>query len=240
MTSMHPALRRVLRKAKYAVGDQPALMPLFLRLTPEGTRRAITDSTDIVIEGFPRSGNTFAVFALRTANPQLSIASHIHHHGPIKIALKRSLPLLVVVREPVACLSSYLIAGPHGRPRDVLEEYCGYHKALLETDDAALIATFDQVTNNYARVVQRLNNRFGLTLDPYKNTAENDAEVFAAIKDDHASIHRSRKATEVAPVPHAERAELNEQHRAALTAPDLADLLRSAETLYAQLVRRSG
>lgn len=239
VTSVPPALRRLLRRAKYAVGDQPALMPLFLRLTPEGTRRAITDKTDIVIEGFPRSGNTFAVFALRDANPQLSVASHIHHHGPIRIAAKRNLPLLVVIREPVECLSSYLIAGPHGQPQGVLEEYCSYHWALRETGSAAVIATFDQVTTGYAEVIERLRARFKIDLVPYTNSPEADARVFDGIKDDHARIHQRRKAAEVAPVPHAERREIKERHAAALRDPSLSPLLAKAESIYLELASQS-
>ena len=108
--------RRVLRRGKYLVGHDPAFLPILLRATPMGTEKRITRDTDIVVEGFPRSGNTFAVFALRDASDgRLSVASHVHHPSQVKLAVRKGLPTLLVIREPVACLASYLIAGPHGR-----------------------------------------------------------------------------------------------------------------------------
>ena len=50
--------RRVMRIGKYAAGHNAVTLPLLLRATPEGTARAITDETALVVEGFPRSGNT--------------------------------------------------------------------------------------------------------------------------------------------------------------------------------------
>ncbi len=239
MTSAGQAGRRLLRRAKYFVGDQPALMPLYLRLTPEGTSRAITAETDLVIEGFPRSGNTFAVFALRAANPGISIASHIHHFAPIKTARKQRLPLLIAIREPLGCLSSYLVAGSHARPSDVLHEYLSYYSALVSIDDGVVFATFDQIVGSYGTAIGRLNARFDTQFNGYDNDAESDTEVISTIKTYHASVHRHRRPTEAAPVPQPGRDEIKAQYRLQLQSPDLGELLQRAHDLYNEVAKRA-
>ena len=52
-------------RTKNFFGHEPIFLPILLRLTPLGTSRQITPATDLVIEGFPRSGNTFTTFGSR-------------------------------------------------------------------------------------------------------------------------------------------------------------------------------
>src|SRR5436853_2842515 len=64
------SVRRNLRRARELLGDDPVFLPLVLRATPTGTVRRLTDATQLVIEGMPRSGNTFAFFAIMHAEHQ--------------------------------------------------------------------------------------------------------------------------------------------------------------------------
>ena len=71
-------VRRLLRHGKYMIGHDPIFLPILLRLTPMGISKEITDHTDIVVEGFPRSGNTFTVFGApkRRGQPAAHRQSH--------------------------------------------------------------------------------------------------------------------------------------------------------------------
>src|SRR5438270_96173 len=60
-TRLRYQTRLSLRRCRELVGDNPVFLPLVLACTPEGRSRAITaGKTDVVVEGFPRCGNTFA------------------------------------------------------------------------------------------------------------------------------------------------------------------------------------
>src|SRR5690242_9057843 len=50
--AVRQACRRALRQGKYLIGDNPVFLPVLLRATPEGTSRAITPRTQLVVEGF--------------------------------------------------------------------------------------------------------------------------------------------------------------------------------------------
>lgn len=242
-TNARHLARRLLRRGKYYTGDRPWLLPINIRLTPEGSSRAITNETDLIIEGFPRSGNTFAVFAFRQAQgPDVSVASHIHHLAPLKIGITRGIPVLAVVRSPMDCLASYLIAGPHARPKGVLKEYIHHHRGVLALADRLVVATFEQVTTNLSGVITRINTRYDTAFAPFEHSTENEEEVFAAIAQYHGAVHREKEAARVVPTPTEDRKAEAALWRAQLMAPELSDLRQLANTLYEQLdaVAQSG
>jgi hypothetical protein len=233
-------IRRGLRRAKYFAGDRPRLLPLNLRFTPEGTDRAIGDETEIVIEGFPRSGNTFAVFAFVDAQEgDVRVASHIHHLAPLRIAISRGLPLLVVCREPVDCLSSYLVAGPHARPGGVLREYIHHHSGVWDLRSGMVLATFDQVTNDLGSVIDRVNARFGTDFARFEHDPEAVERVFRRIDAYHASVHRGKEARRIVPTPREGRHDEAERYARALTDPTLSKKLAEANELYSRLAAES-
>jgi hypothetical protein len=236
VNALRDAVRRQLRLAKYVVGHDRRLLPVLVRLTPEGASKQITGTTDLVVEGFPRSGNTFTVFALRHVyGDDLSIASHVHHPGQIKEAVHRGLPCLLVVRPPVDTLASYLIAGPHGRPRQVLKEYRYYHRDVARLLDHVVVATFDQITNDLPGVVARVAQRWSLPLVPFTLSDADVDAVFERISEEHRRHHPRGQVEMAAGRPSTQRGDLNAQHRRALVQPELASLLRECEAIYATL-----
>ncbi|MEW6059376.1 MAG: hypothetical protein AB1551_04425, partial [Actinomycetota bacterium] len=67
----------------------------------QGHGEPLGPSTDLVIEGYPRSANTLAVSAISAAQPgPIRIAHHLHAPGHVIAAIRRGVPVLVLVREP--------------------------------------------------------------------------------------------------------------------------------------------
>jgi hypothetical protein len=66
----------------------------------------ITRHTDLFIDGYPRSANTYLLECLKTAAPAVSVASHLHSPQMVKLALRRHLPTVVLFREPAAAAAS--------------------------------------------------------------------------------------------------------------------------------------
>jgi hypothetical protein len=231
--ALRQATRRVLRRGKYWVGDRPALLPLLLRATPEGVTKAITDDTVLVIEGFPRSGNTFALFAFRNAQgPGVNSVGHVHHPAQVIAAARLGLPTLLVIRPPVPCLASYLVTAPHGRPAGVLREYIHYHTALLPYRGAVVVGEFEQVTTSFSKVIEALNLRFGTSFAPFDESVTNVEAVFGDIERHHAAMHPRKAVERVVPRPSSERKLENAHYAALLEAPELAELRARAEDLY--------
>jgi hypothetical protein len=203
-----------------------------LGLTPEGFARRITSRTEVVVEGFPRSGNTFAAWALRLSQPRdVVIASHVHVPAQVKLAVRRHLPVLVVVRPPIDAVSSLIVAAPHVRAAAGLREYAHHHRELYPIRDALLVATFDEVTTDFGQVTRRLNQRFGTTFEPFLSTPEREAAVFAAIEQHHAGPGGG-SAPHIIPRPTPERSEDLLRARADLESPRLAGWLARANAAF--------
>ncbi len=233
--------RRLLRRFKYMLGYSPLTLPVYLRLSPlllgisdtskVGKGSRITSSTNLVVEGFPRSANTFCAEVFRyLASEQLKIVSHVHHVAQVKQAVRLGIPTIVMVREPAGCLSSYLVAAPHASVRGVLREYVAYHNGLRRVLRSCLVVDFEELTSDPDSVVERANAKFGFHLPPLSSVGSAD-EIFRIIESDHRSRYRGREETTL-PRPDEARRELDWVYRERLTSPSNADLLTKAVEAY--------
>ena len=108
MTSLLRRVEAILRhRAKHWLGRRPRLYHWTYRLRDGFVERLVTDATDLCVEGFPRSANSFAVGAVEQAqDAPLSIAHHNHVPAPILNAVRRDLPTVVLIRDPVDAVIS--------------------------------------------------------------------------------------------------------------------------------------
>jgi hypothetical protein len=230
--------RRVLRRIREVIGDDPVYLPIVLRATPTGTVRQITDATQIVIEGYPRSGNTFAFFALKHAEAlkgrDVEIASHVHTPSQVKLAVHLRYPTLLVIRTPLDAVVSLLIAAPHVRFPSAIHEWIHHHEELLPYRDDLVTGSFPEVTKDFGAVTQRVNERFATDFACFDPTPEDTEAVFAAIERNHQVLHGGTE--NVVPRPSelrgAEKAWLLEQ----LAQPRYAGMLEHARGVYDEFV----
>ena len=93
------------------VGRYPALALPAARNRRHGT--LLQDDTEILIEGYPRSGNSFAVAALARAQARpVRIAHHAHVPGHVIAAARAGVPALVVIREPAEAVVEFVLVKP--------------------------------------------------------------------------------------------------------------------------------
>jgi hypothetical protein len=231
--------RRVLRTCRELLGDDPVFLPIVYRCTPLGTSRRLTDRTELVIEGFPRSGNTFAFFgvthAAMQAGREINISSHTHTPSQVRAAVAQRFPTLVVIRRPIDAVISLLIAAPHVRPASLIHEYIHHHQLLLPLQDRFVIGTFDQVTTDLGAVTARVNERFGTSFARYEPTDENNDAVFAAIEENHRILHGGTE--NVVPRPSAARRAEREWLLDQLAAPRYEGLLADADEVFAEYAK---
>jgi hypothetical protein len=178
-------------------------------------------TTRLVIDGFPSSGNSFSIAALRAAaggRDQLPpIAHHLHCPGQVVAAAHRQIPILLIVRDPRASVVSVLSRWPHLQARDVLTAYLGYHDRVQPVAPSMVIATFPQVTGDFGAVTERLNRRFGTDLPVFDHSDTNARVVY---NPDEAG--------------RAARRAVADARRSEIEAPAMAGLLTEAEEMYAR------
>jgi hypothetical protein len=144
----------------------------------------VQSGTELVIEGYPRSANTFAAFAFQLSQPRtVRLAHHLHAPAQIAAAADRGVPVLVPVRRPRDCAISIAIRSPHVSLAQALDAYRRFHEAVLAYRDSCHVARFEDITSDFGRVVEGLNGRFGTAFTPFVHTQENVERVYAMIEE---------------------------------------------------------
>ena len=227
--------RRALRRARMALGDHPAFLPVVLALTPQRMSRAITARTELVVEGFPRCGNTFLVAAIELAEGRdVAISSHVHVPAQVKLAVRRGLPTIVVIRDPLDAVASLMVAAPHIRPRSGLEEFAHHYNELLAYRDRVVVATFEEITRDTGAVIDAVNQRFRTSFAHFDHTPDNVAAAFAAVDARFELVHGHR--TRALPRPSTSRGAASGAAREQLTRPAVAAALERARAVYKDFI----
>lgn len=216
---------------KLLVARRPSLYFGLLGRSARLRQLGVQRGTDLVIEGFPRSGNTFAVVAFESAQPApLSVAHHLHVPAQVLRAAAWQRPVLLLARQPADAVVSWLQRNPRLDAAASLREWIWFYEAVRPVLNECVVATFDQVTGDFGAVTRRVNARFGTAFAAFQHTPENVAAVFATI--DRGAAAAGRTAAQVAR-PKAERADRQQAVRGRLEAPSCRGLLARADELYA-------
>ncbi len=152
------------------VHDWSSVAPIFLPTVrfrpalrdPEDPCLWVRRTTEIVIEGYPRSGNTFAVVAFRHAQGrEIEIAHHLHAAAQIKRAARIDVPAIVLVREPSEAILSLVVRDPQVSMRWALRSYIRFYSAVIPYLGNMVVAPFDTVTSDFAGIIRMVNTRYG-------------------------------------------------------------------------------
>jgi hypothetical protein len=185
MAADRPSARQYLAGQRWALRSRWARHPSYLTYS---TRRhplaVVQPETELVIEAYPRSANTFSAFAFQTSQPHpVRLAHHLHAPAQIAAAARRGVPILVPVRHPRDCAVSIAIRSPYVSLAHALGAYRRFHEAILPYRDACQVARFEDVTSDFGQVIDAVNARFGTEFTPFHHTPENVAVVYALIEE---------------------------------------------------------
>lgn len=165
-------------------------------------RKIVAADTDIVIEGYPRSANSFAVKAFKFANgDKYKIATHQHAYPQIVEGVKLNIPTIVLIRNPYDAVISYsaLRAQSNGlstfektqNMEWLLRDYVNFYKNLLPYKNQFVIAPFTKVLKDYGSIIEEVNKKYGTNFIPFEHSQDNVDKVFSSAKE-HLSPSQQR------------------------------------------------
>jgi len=169
------AARRALVRAVYEVGTLVAPCPsVALRIARwRGHGVPIGEDTDLVIEGYPRSANSFTVAAFEAAQTEpVRVAHHTHAPANVIVAVRRGIPALVLIRGPEDAVVEFVLLKPELTVRQALRGWVRFYEPLLPFRERFVAATTDEVLTELAAVIARVNDRFGTSFIPFEPTEE--------------------------------------------------------------------
>jgi FkbM family methyltransferase len=165
------------------VVDRPLLSRAYYFLDPEMRDLRLTPRTELLIDGYMRSANTYAVFAFRHANgPTVRLAHHLHRPLVFRRAVALGVPALLTVRPPADVMASMVQFEPESSITGVLDSYRAFYDDLEPVLADLVVADFADVVADFGAVVRRINERFGTSFVPYAKTKDNDHAVFTEVE----------------------------------------------------------
>jgi hypothetical protein len=153
------------------------------------------------------------------------------------LAVRWNVPALLLIREPVAAVSSATVFLEHDDPRPLLKFYNIFHEALVPYRERLVVSDFDRTVGDFGSVIAEINQRYGRSYALFHNTPAEIERVEALIREEHVGNMAGNLATLPLPSDHKER--LKSQISERLASAECASLLDEARKYYELFVKYS-
>jgi hypothetical protein len=202
-----------------------------------GTGNVMARDFEILIDGFPRTSNSFAVAAFSSAQTRpVRVLSHRHTPAFVIAAVAAGKPVCLLIREPRATAVSWSIHSGWDLRRS-LESYIDYYESVAPYRAGFCLADFQEVTARFSAVIERINRMFGTDFATKRQTQDYTEACLArteAVKgwaDTSTAEHVVRRSSR----PHPAREPLKQELQQKLSCPAYSQLLDRGMRIYMEL-----
>lgn len=214
------------------VGLYPGLyFRLFARNYPFNQMK-VTAETQICIEGFPRSANSYAVVAFKLGNPAVKVGHHLHVAGQIIKACSLHIPTLMLIREPVQAVTSFLVFQNSINVDLYLKSYLDFYRPLYKLLDQIIVVDFSTITGDLNSVIHALNIKFGESYHEIDRLSERRREIEEKLEDINNRFFAGQVNKSLYPSNLRERLKKNAVHLV-----NASPLLPAAQKIYQQILQ---
>ncbi len=191
---MTKSIVRWLRNRRFRLRQFTARYPWMFfslyQLSPHNRKLMVTKKTKITIEGYPRSANTYAVYAFKHVNELQwhEVGHHLHVQAQVLRSIKYKIPVILLIRHPLGAVRSLVVRHDFIPVSEALEDYIRFYKDLYHLREGFVVANFEDVIDRFGEVTQRLNNHFSSSFNIFPDQDDQaKAAVFSEI--DRRNIH---------------------------------------------------
>ncbi|UOM34190.1 hypothetical protein [Acuticoccus sp. I52.16.1] len=198
-----------------------------------------TPDTELLVEGYPRSSNTFTIDMLNVlaerSGGHRRTAHHTHSRRHVDLALGYGVPTVILVRRPLDAIVSYQVYSRR-TVEACVADYVAFYDGLAARD-GYIVGTFDEIVGDFNAFLARLNPLLTRPL-PLSNDLAADAAT--AHQRDLARAERTHgeHAMRRVGVPDARRDPLKAEVREAVAQALAAD--PAPDRLYAEMLAKRG
>ena len=234
MSSARDVLRRSVFEVKTFIARYPAIA---LPIARRRHGQPVDPATRLVIEGFPRTGTSFAYAAFLMAQPEpVRVAAHVHAPAQVIEGVRGGIPVLVIARDPRETVLSFVVRNPHIALDRATRAYLRFYEPLLPLREGFVVGSFPDVTADFGAVIRRVNQRFGTEFGIFEHTPENVSAVFAQIdKDYRRRLPEGERLEREVARPSRVRDQMKERIRAEWDSSHLTSVRGRAESVYERL-----
>jgi hypothetical protein len=220
---------------KTLVAQYPSLAIPIARLRGHGV--VVNPNTEILIEGYPRSANSFSVAAFEMAQGRRTrIAHHLHAPAHVLRALAIGVPAIVLIRDPEDAILSFMLTRRELTADRAIRGYVRFYEPLVPHRHTFVVGAFPDVTTDFGRVIRRVNELFGTSFAEFVHTSNREGAVFEAMQGYwEGRLGPGEELERQVGRPSSRREELKAELRSVYRAPKLAGLRARADHLCRQL-----
>jgi len=196
--------------------------PLFYRIYFHLIRRhqgirplRFTSDTNIYYDGYQRSGNTFLNHLIKNVFPELNGVHHLHKIAPIKIALKKNIPVFILIRDPEEAIPSnylkhYAKSGEIPVETNVkllskmTDDYYHYYNFVERNRKRISVFEFHELIGNPSKVLKSIADKMGLEINNQgilENKVSEASDTYSGAKTKYGSskpnIHKEREKEKI-------------------------------------------
>ena len=141
---------------KRLIKSNPFLFKLWFELYRKNRGVEISyfnHKTKFLLDGYPRSGNTFAASLVKYIYGKDVFVHHFHAIAPIKIALRKDIPVFILIRDPKEAITS-----------NYLKTFALKHKEIPKEVDKTLLNNLIIEYSNYYKFVYEQGNKINIII----------------------------------------------------------------------------
>lgn len=203
----------LLKSDELAQADVLTLQQNLLRLHPKN--HVCNSTTRLLVEGYPRSSNSFCVDMIVQSGlgvlPVEHIAHHTHSIENVKIAEYFGIPKVILIRSPADAVLSFHIYS--GQPIRVCADiYVKFYSQSLMYLQNSIVVDFEQVTSDFRSVVVGLNRLGDFRLNENQDFVEIQQRALEMVRARGKNLARDAEIRQVA-APNEQREILKERAR---------------------------
>lgn len=189
------------RRLRRAVRRRPGLFRFYHRLRPGELDGGIcTEDTDLCLEGYPSSANSFLYNLVHVARPTLLVAHHTHAIANLRLAQRHGVPTAVIVRDPLEAVASRIVRFDT-EPTLALEEYVEFYSFVAANREATCIVEFSRFVSAPRTELERVDRSLSVELEMERQ----DSDLVQRAKEALASWTERKHGDRSDALPDAER-----------------------------------
>jgi hypothetical protein len=234
----NPLAFRLEKWLQIHAGGHPSIYFRLYRLLRQDLSRIVTPDTQLVIEGFPRSGNSFArrafVMAQNESFDKTRLAHHMHVPAQVVRAVQWQIPTLVLIRKPRDAVLSFAVWDPIS-VEQALRYYISFYETSEKYRDAYVLGLFEEVTEDFGQVIKHINDKFGTTFFLFRHDEENVSKLFAGMEEQARKKYGETLWERKVQRPAADRERIKDEIEYDLENPKRKKLIARADAVYERL-----
>lgn len=175
-----------------------------------GDGNIISPTTELCVEGFQRSGNSYFINFFKMVNVNVEVAHHYHSAAQAVKAIHQKIPTVILIREPKDAIASLITWDDRLNIRIAIASYIQFYKKVLPYKRNFLIIQFNELIKGIDPIIHKINQHFNSNFLTTNFTKQHHSELIKKGELLHNDLQTS-------PYPNQLKAKQNSANRTKVT-----------------------